>query len=397
MHRWVDVATSTFAFEMSYLKSQGKLAGKTAKARYLSFMHQTFWNQKRLRKFFSEYEELGRLITILLELWVDQTIEFLNRLEEDLNLLAETFNGGVSLGKIVKATQNMGDYHQGGRSVYHLLFECGKELYYKPKNLTLARSFHALLEELNQLGLPLDLKGHRILSRAGYGWEEKVEHRHCQNEKQVARYFERAGMLLCLLYLFDGTDIHLENIIAAGEYPILIDFETFFHSELTRKDRQLEKELMNHSVLKTALLPVFLEREGERGPDIGGLTGENIAYSVLKWGNLRTDELYNYQEMEKKEWLYHQVVCNNSLREAHAYIEEIVNGFKCMYSFIAQKTSLFTQKGGWIDQFAKSPVRIVFRSTRLYGYLLDQLALPHVILDKEIQKKRAQAACLFAH
>ena len=68
-----------------------------------------------------------------------------------------------------------------------------------------------------------------MLDRSTHGWVEFVEHLPCRDHDEARRYYERAGMLLCLFYVLEGTDCHYENIIASGEYPVLIDTETLMH------------------------------------------------------------------------------------------------------------------------------------------------------------------------
>ncbi len=390
VNRWVQIAAPSFALEMSINRMQGDLHGETERDRYFSFLQQRIWDQEKLRSLFSEYAELGRKVALLLDLWEVQTVEFLERLAGDLSLLAETFNAGVPLGKVVSLSQNAGDFHQGGRSVYHLTFECGKEIFYKPKNLSFSITFHALLQELNSLGLPLDLKGYRILPRGEYGWEEKVLHLPCTTFAQVERYFERAGMMLCLLYLLDATDIHFENLIASGEYPILIDLETFFHSALAHPNKHVATDVFSHSVLRTALLPVFVEREGIRGPDISGLTGEGGTFTALVWKNLNTDEMERCEEKIEEERLLHRVFFDGKPQEAHEHVEAIVRGFRKMYLFVQERKEIFVGKGGWVEKLAESPVRMVVRATRLYAYLLERLSSPHMILHQAEREKELE-------
>lgn len=390
MQRWVQVAAPSFALELSITKMQDELHGETSRDRYFDFVQRKFWNSEGLRAFFDEYKELARKVVVLLELWEVQTVEFLRRLDADLPLLAKSYNGGEPLGKVLFLEQNAGDFHEGGRSVYHLKFECGKELFYKPKDLSFAKAFHALLDELNAQGLPLGLKGHKILALEDHGWEERVLTLPCETKEQVSRYFERAGMLLCILYLFDGTDIHFENIIAYGEYPILIDLETFFHSEIAHPEKKQVASIFNHSVLRAALLPVFVEKEGKRGPDISGLSGEAEAFSAMVWKEIDTDELTRIEEKIREDQNTHRVVFEGKLQGAHEHVEEIVRGFRTMYKFVQERREMFVQKGGWVDRLAEFPVRMVVRATRLYAYLLERLASPVAMLHEEEREKELQ-------
>ena len=88
-----------------------------------------------------------------------------------------------------------------------------------------------------------------------------MEHLPCRDHDEARRYYERAGMLLCLFYVLEGTDCHYENIIASGEYPVLIDTETLMHHrarEIVPEDENAQTEAfeqLGHSVLRTGLLP----------------------------------------------------------------------------------------------------------------------------------------------
>ena len=51
----------------------------------------------------------------------------------------------------------------------------------------------------------------------------------------MVRFYRRQGALLALLYALEATDFHAENLIASGEFPVLIDLETF-SSDLREHD-----------------------------------------------------------------------------------------------------------------------------------------------------------------
>ena len=89
---------------------------------------------------------------------------------------------------------------------------------YKPKDMGTEAAYHRLLAWLNEQGAPLPFKVLRVLDRSTHGWVEFVEHLPCRDQDEARRYYERAGMLLCLFYALEGTDCHYENIIA-GRVP----------------------------------------------------------------------------------------------------------------------------------------------------------------------------------
>ena len=69
--------------------------------------------------------------------------------------------------------------------------------------------------------------------------------------------------MTCLVYLLQGSDCHSENLIAAGEDPVLVDCETLLDPWPRAADRQGDggrqrarlNRLMRDSVLTTGLLP----------------------------------------------------------------------------------------------------------------------------------------------
>ena len=103
----------------------------------------------------------------------------------------------------------------------------------------------------------------KVLNRQGYGWVEYVEQLPCEDLAAAQRFYQRAGMLLCLLYALRGTDCHHENLIASGEHLVLIDMETLMHHEARLMEdssrateaETLANQLFGDSVLRTGLLP----------------------------------------------------------------------------------------------------------------------------------------------
>ncbi|MBX4341401.1 DUF4135 domain-containing protein, partial [Mycobacterium tuberculosis] len=66
----------------------------------------------------------------------------------------------------------------------------------------------------------------------GYGWQEYIAYRECLTEEELKRFYYRQGGYIALLYFFRSSDFHFENIIASGEFPVLIDLETLFSNHL---------------------------------------------------------------------------------------------------------------------------------------------------------------------
>jgi putative transposase len=62
-----------------------------------------------------------------------------------------------------------------------------------------------------------------------------------KNEAAVRRFYERLGGLIAAAYLMKAVDCHRENVIAAGEYPVLVDIDALWHvSALTKTQSQAD-------------------------------------------------------------------------------------------------------------------------------------------------------------
>lgn len=61
---------------------------------------------------------------------------------------------------------------------------------------------------------------------------EYINPQDCLNDNDVEIYYEKLGMHLGFVYVFQGADFHYENIIAKGPDPYLIDLETLFQPTL---------------------------------------------------------------------------------------------------------------------------------------------------------------------
>jgi lantibiotic modifying enzyme len=61
-------------------------------------------------------------------------------------------------------------------------------------------------------------------------------------QEEIKRYYQRAGQLLCLLYVLGANDCHNENLIACGEHPVLVDLETLMHHPFREIAGQERKE-----------------------------------------------------------------------------------------------------------------------------------------------------------
>jgi lantibiotic modifying enzyme len=186
-------------------------------------------------------------------------------------------------GPLTRLGSESGDRHRDGRVVTILEFHSGLRPVYKPKSMALAVHFQALLSWLNAYSPDLPFRTTQILDCGTYGWMEFITASPCESRQEVERFYQRQGGYLALLYAIEAADFHLENLIAAGEHPVLIDLEALFHPRAAVELALLEDDPAAvaefHSVARVGLLPVRLmpsaESEGLELSGLGGAQGKS--------------------------------------------------------------------------------------------------------------------------
>ncbi|MDB9513471.1 type 2 lanthipeptide synthetase LanM family protein [Kamptonema animale CS-326] len=331
--------------------------------------------------FFQEYSVLARLAGTLVNLWVETTTEFLQRLASDWSEIQQTFQPETDLGQVTVIQPNLSDRHRQGRSAIAILFSSGLQLVYKPKSLGTEKAYSQLLNWLNNKNIPLTFKPQKIIDRSTYGWAEFIEHLPCQNQAQASRYYQRMGMFLCLAYVLKGTDFLDENIIACGEYPVPIDLEMLLNhgvrGEVSTADRDaysLAYEQMYSSVLDTGLLPRWLFVATGQSLDVSGLgsgSQQETLFKVTKWQNVNKDDMVlgsDYEAMPPGKNIPH---LNGVGLSPSNYLEELIAGFRQMYQFLREQRDALLTADSPLMNLGEQQVRFTFRATKIYCVILE--------------------------
>lgn len=354
-----------------------------SKGIYLNFVRELL--KGGLLEIFKEYPMLAKFVVMAIVQWCSNVQIFSQRLSSDWNQIQERFHSGRDLGKVISLQSNLSDPHHNGRSVIILIFSSGLKIVYKPKNLSLASEFQNLLTWCTQNGLPRAFKPYRIINQNEYGWEEYVDFLPCNNREAARSYYFRAGMLLCLIYLLNGSDCHFENIIAHGEYPVLIDCETLFQPQHTKlqfengnciRQSAIENCLVDSSVLITGLLPH--KKQFKRQYDIsgfGGIGGQETGTMVTQWENINTDKMV-IKSRPLLTWQNKNIpFYNNNYLLPDKFLNHIIEGFGQVYRFFINKRQLLIDKNGPLENFKYCKTRYIFRATRAY------VKIQHILLQ----------------
>ena len=187
-----------------------------------------------LGSLFRKFPVLLDLWSIALGQWRNHCSEVLSRAVGDREKISGFFFGNKLLGKIEDVRLGLSDPHHGGRSVTMVEFRRGR-IVYKPRSPANELAWSSVLTWMNNHGLRRRLRAAPILGRKRYYWMDWVEPGACSSLQAVRRFYERMGETIAVAYLLKAVDCHRENVIAAGEFPILVDIDALWHVSAVTK------------------------------------------------------------------------------------------------------------------------------------------------------------------
>ncbi len=348
-----------------------------------------------LLEFFNEYSVAARLCATVTDSWVDATAELVTRLAADLPSIEQTFNRGKPLGVAATIRAGVSDPHEGGRGVAILRWDTGTTVVYKPRPVGLETCFRDLVQWVNAEGA-LDLRALAVVARPTHGWIEFASHTPCENGAAAERFFERCGMLLCLAYVLNGSDFHYENLIAAGEHPMLIDMETLLGHRFELAENLADQALSGRaarqrsmeSVLNVRLLPLLKVADGQAF-EVGGLGGPSDAggagpqaTAVSYWKSPNTDAMkLDRIDAAMAPGADNLPVVNGSRVQAAGHVSAIVSGFARAYRTMLSHVSELLSADGPLAAFRRQEVRFILRNTSLYAGALERCLHPRFLRD----------------
>jgi type 2 lantibiotic biosynthesis protein LanM len=332
------------------------------------------------RDLFEDKPVLLRLVATLTRQWIETAREFLLRLDADLAAIRRDILVDGAAGRVAAIEGGLSDPHNGGRSVRIIGFEDGARVVHKPKDLQLDVAWRALIDRLNASGAPVELRPVRAIARDGYGWTEFIAHAGCADAEGCRRFFRRAGAWLALLHCFAATDMHQENLIAAGDHPVPIDLETVLQptaAEHKSEDPESQAfdaaiELLANSVMTVGLLPAFARSPENKVFAVGGMTADWNSKTRLRWNQINSDEMRPARMKETAETNPNLPHVEGRYAKFGDHVGDFVAGFEVYASFLHGQ-SADANGPAFFDGFAGVPVRKVVRATRFYYMLLQRL------------------------
>ena len=379
--------SKVLTLELNVMRMEGRLQGETPEARFASFVA---WGRQpsSMLSVLEKYPVLGRQLIALMDQWRETSLELLQRLCIDWKEICASLSPGVDPGLLVEIHGGAGDAHRGGRSVFLLRFSSGFKMAYKPRSLAIDIHFQELLRWFNKRSKLPPFRILRLVDKGTYGWSEFIDAHDCTSTDQIERFYIRQGAYLALLHMLSATDIHAENLVAAGEHPMLVDLEALFHPRIRREDdgEQLGDavdELLQASVLAVGLLPRRIwSSEQKTGIDMSGMgqTRDQVFPLALNtWAQVGTDQMHLMRDHMILPGQQNYPRVNGQDVELCQYQHCIVFGFVSQYQLLMEhRTELLSKV---LTRFARAEIRLILRPTMAYSLMLQESFHPDVLRD----------------
>lgn len=385
LHETLSVqATRVLVLELNTARLLGELPEGSPQERFEHFSR-SFEEPERILSLLREYPVLARMLVGTVERWVAASLELLERVARDREALGRTFLDGADVGELSILSTGAGDVHRGGRSVAHLKFSSGLRLVYKPRSLDIDVRFQRLLDWLHARGLSTPHRLFKLLNRESYGWVEFVMPEECKDGEALRRFYLRQGSLLALLYLLRAVDLHMENVIAAGEHPVIVDLEAlFYHSppfEYRNEAYWQAVARLDQSVLNIGLLPNFQFSAGGKSVDLSGLggqSGQTYPHAVLIAEDAHRDTMRLVRKHVTLPGSHNLPRLEGKAANAADFVDELVRGFDETYGLLLRHREEVREE---LRAFADVEVRHIVRPTFRYGFILQEGLHPDFLRD----------------
>jgi type 2 lantibiotic biosynthesis protein LanM len=327
------------------------------------------------------YPALAEQVALVTESWVAGVTELAARLANDRAAIVSTFFS-ADPGPVISVAPGLSDPHHGRRRVVVLEFAAGERLVYKPRSLNADARCQHVLAWLAAKGVdaPPVL---RVLPRGGYGWMEYAAQQPCRDASEAQRYFRRAGALVCITHLLRAADLHMENVVATRQGPVVVDLEMLLQP-VTQAALDLELlQLSDESGIEASCVATGLLSTVQTGADglpheAGGLRGRVLALgtSIRTWQHLGTDAVCQVEAPAASSRAANVVTVNGLEARVEDHGRELAAGFTDAYRAVLEHRQEFGGPGGPLAAFASSATRVLARPTDQYAQLLQVLAAP---------------------
>lgn len=368
-------------FDYEELKEHGDIIGTNRNSR-LSYFDQNILNEHYLGKLFKKYPLMDKIMNLNINDILNSYLKIINSYHTDLEKITKNFEHYYGIIKDIDISA--GDIHYG-KTVAKVILQNGV-LFYKPRQIVSDQLFEELCSFIsNGIKQDIDLKIPKYYISADCSWQEHIIQKACSNMEEVHRYFYRCGAYLSLFFVLGTNDLHCENVIADGEYPMFIDLETIAQGVNNDYSVTCGFKDIKSSVLNTSLLP--LRR-------LDNLLDINVSALFTDTKASHTKFVDVLIPDEENDWIYEKKPFKMSSKANSVYLKDkpvkpntvkndIVSGFIDGMMYIVNHKSKFVK----IIESYKSKnliTRVILRPTSVYGKFINALHHPESLASQSV-------------
>ena len=387
--RLLDLLERPMILELHAAGLLGQLPEGTPTGRFDAFVR-TLSDPDQRVTLLRTYPVMARLAWEWIEQWTRTVDELFEALDADAPRLAATFG---ELGAPTSLLAVDSDPHRFGRHVWFVDFEQGTRLVFKPRPCAAEASFQEHVAALGAGGMQPSLRTLRVVDAREHGWMEFVEAHPSSGPDGLAEFHRRQGAWLAVLWTLACTDVHYENIIAAGDDPVPIDHETILRNRVftaAAHDADLRAmELIGDSIHGVDLLPAprwdagFGGTIDQSGMGTGYDEAGTIAIEQVLDAGTATMRVGVAPITPERQANRAQLV--EAAIDPRDWVDAIEEGFTSAWSHLASDEAAVHAS---LDRFEGATVRMVLRPTQNYLHLLEVTGHPEYLQDA-LERERA--------
>jgi type 2 lantibiotic biosynthesis protein LanM len=374
------LCSCTLILTLGIARYQQRLMGDTPEARLDDFIAQLTSSAGR-----DQLERDYPLLRADVEQRSAQTADFLvcllERIAADYVALGALMSGQGDPGLLLHFSTEAGDRHINGFSVARLRFENG-EVYFKPRSMALDIEYSRFLGVLRQNGVTPDQQAPATLDFGDYGYAAAVAYREADSEETLHAYYRRFGGLAAIAHMLGTTDLHHENLIAAGAYPIIIDVETLFQpNHAASRVVQAQHNAFVDTILCSGLLPCGDKAQSQ--VDFSALFMPRDSLFRRQPIGAGTDQLHLSIQKVETPFAANMARLDGKMAQPHQYADDMTAGFEETYRALYAIKNKLLGDAGFLARFKPLSVRVLVRSTQVYSYLQKALAHPDFLAQSK--------------
>lgn len=356
-------------------KSHNLIKGKNGYKRLQNFI------KLRKNSLLNIYNNIDKIIANYLveeETFVNEILETVSRNWHQVNKI---FNIYAPLLFIQESTSS--DRHDQGKRTVFLKFKNKRIIKIKPFVFSCQPLFYIIVKKFNQ-DSNYKLKININIQINNFWLSEFIPVRNKNiNIEKAEVFYKKLGCLFAFAFALNGSDCHMENIIAYKTNPIITDLETFFTNYSIYKN----KKLMN-SLSSTG----FIERL-TKNPPTSAIWGGNKRLISLTQPiiiNSKTDKMRLIFKSFSKILPNNRIFKNNkTLWQPQKFKKHFIQGFQETYLWIIKNKEKIIN---FIDNY-KQPIfaRAILRKTSFYAILVQHILQPINLPAYKFERKLKRA------